>query len=235
MSTFRYDPDLLTRYPSVVGGVILASGMTNRPTPPELLQSYQAEQEEVKRRIGDIPLSELPSLAAWRRAFSAFNVNPTQYRSAAEALLRRLTKKGDIPSINTLVDIGNMISIRHALPVAVFDTRALTGAVTVHFASGEERYTTLGQEEVEHPEPGEVIFSDETGLVIARRWCWRQSEQSAAQLDTTDAIITVEAHHLDGHDDVAAALEELQELLKTYAGGSFVTGMLDAHHSTITD
>ncbi len=235
MSTFRYDPDLLARYPSVVGGVILAHGMTNQPTAPDLLQSYQAEQEEVKHRLGDTPLSELPSLAAWRRAFSAFNVNPTQYRSAAEALLRRLTKKGDIPSINTLVDIGNLTSIRHALPVAVFDTRALTGAVTVHFASGEERYTTLGQAEVEHPEPGEVIFSDETGLVIARRWCWRQSEQSAAQLDTTDAIITVEAHHLDGRADVSAALEELQALLKTYAGGGFVTGILDAHHPTITD
>ncbi len=235
MSTFRYDPDLLTRYPSVVGGVILASGMTNRPTPPELLQSYQAEQEEVKRRIGDTPLSELPSLAAWRRAFSAFNVNPTQYRSAAEALLRRLTKKGDIPSINTLVDIGNMISIRHALPVAVFDTRALKGAVTVHFASGKERYTTLGQEEIEHPEPGEVIFSDETGLVIARRWCWRQSEQSAAQLDTTDAIITVEAHHLDGVDEVPRALAELLLLLKSYVGGTFVSDTLDAHHPAITD
>jgi DNA/RNA-binding domain of Phe-tRNA-synthetase-like protein len=235
MSIFRYDPDLLKHYPSVVGGVILAHGMTNRPTPPELLQSYQAEQEEVKRRLGDTPLSELPSLAAWRRAFSAFNVNPTQYRSAAEALLRRLTKKGDIPSINTLVDIGNTISIRHALPVAVFDIRALRGAVTVRFASGEEKFTTLGQEEVEHPEPGEVIFSDETGLVIARRWCWRQSEESAAQLDTTDAIITIEAHHLDGRDDVSAAFEELQALLKTYAGGTFVTGILDAHHSTISD
>ncbi len=97
MSTFRYQPDLLTRYPSLVGGVILAHGMTNQPTTPDLLQSYQAEQEEVKRRIGDTPLSELPSLAAWRRAFSAFNVNPTQYRSAAEALLRRLTKKGRHP------------------------------------------------------------------------------------------------------------------------------------------
>ena len=39
-------------------------------------------------------------------------------RSAAEALLRRLTKQGSIPSINTLVDIGNLVSIRYALPVA---------------------------------------------------------------------------------------------------------------------
>ncbi|GAC1359869.1 MAG: phenylalanine--tRNA ligase beta subunit-related protein [Ktedonobacteraceae bacterium] len=235
MSTFRYHPDLLARYPSLVGGVILARGMTNRPTPPELQQSYQAEQEEIKRRIGETPLSELPSLAAWRRAFSAFNVNPTQYRSAAEALLRRLTKKGDIPSINTLVDIGNLVSIRHALPVAVFDTRSLTGAVSVHFASGVERYTTLGQDEVEHPEPGEVVFSDETGLVIARRWCWRQSEQSAAQLDTSHAIITVEAHHLNGREDVAAALAELQTLLGTYAGGVFISAILDARHPAIED
>jgi hypothetical protein len=74
MSTFRYHPDLLARYPSLVSGVILAHGMTNQPTTPELLHSYQAEQEAIKRRIGNTPLSELPSLAAWRRrhAFSAF-------------------------------------------------------------------------------------------------------------------------------------------------------------------
>jgi DNA/RNA-binding domain of Phe-tRNA-synthetase-like protein len=126
-------------------------------------------------------LSQIPALAAWRSAFRGFDVDPTQYRSASESLLRRLPKKGDIPSINLLVDLGNLVSIRYALPVAVFDTRALQGAVSVHFANGSERYTTLGQSEVDHPEPGEVVFSDETGLVIARRWCWRQSDQSAAQ------------------------------------------------------
>ena len=82
--------------------------MTNRPTPPELLALYQSEQKKVLAEIGDTPLSELKSLAAWRSAFRGFGVNPTKYRSAAEALLRRLTKKGDIPSINTLVDICNM-------------------------------------------------------------------------------------------------------------------------------
>ncbi len=105
----------------------------------------------------------------------------------------------------------------------------------MHFSNGEERYTTLGQTEIEHPEAGEVIFSDATGLVIARRWCWRQSEQSAAQLDTTDAIITIEAHHLNGRADVSAALAELQALLKTYAGGTFATAILDASNLAIAD
>jgi DNA/RNA-binding domain of Phe-tRNA-synthetase-like protein len=234
MSTFQYHTDILARFPNVVGGVILAQGMTNSPTPDSLLKTYYAEQQTVKQRIGDTPLSQVEALSAWRNAFRTFNVDPTQYRSAAEALLRRLTKKGDIPSINTLVDIGNLVSIRYALPVAVFDTRTLQGAVTVHFADGTERYTTLGQIEEGHPEPGEVVFSDETGLVIARRWCWRQSEQSAAQLDTTEAIITVEAHHTGARRDIEAALNDLQELLIMYAVGTFRSGVLDAHNPSIS-
>ena len=226
MTVFRYDNEILARYSGVVGGVILARGMTNGPTPESLLAVYGAEQQATLQRLGTTPLSQVPALAAWRSALRGFDVDPTQYRSASESLLRRLTKKGDIPSINLLVDLGNLVSIRYALPVAVFDTRELQGAVTVHFADGTERYTTLGQSEVDHPELGEVVFSDETGLVIARRWCWRQSDQSAAQEDTTEAIITVEAHHAGGRRDIEAALNDLLELLNKYAGGSFTVGIL---------
>src|SRR5881398_36537 len=206
MNIFQYHPDILARYPAVTGGAILAQGMSNDPTPDSLRVAFQAEQRATLQRIGNTPLSQISSLAAWRSAFRGFDVDPTQYRSAAEALLRRLTKKGNIPGVNLLVDLGNLVSIRYALPVAVFDTRTLQGTVTVHFADGSERYTTLGQTEVGHPEPGEVVFTDETGLVIARRWCWRQSEPSAAQFDTTNALITVEAHHTTGHRDVQAAM-----------------------------
>ncbi len=235
MSTFQYDKEILTRYPTVIGGVILAQGLTNEPTPESLQTAYQAEQQAVIQRIGQTPLSQIASLAAWRNVFRSFGIDPTQYRSAAEALLRRLTKKGDIPNINTLVDIGNLVSIRYALPVAIFDTQTLQGPVTVHVAKGTERYTTLGQEEVEHPEIGEVIFSDETGLVIARRWCWRQSEQSAAQASTTNAIITVEAHHAEGRHDVQAALNDLLEHLRKYANGTFTSGILDSTHPIMSN
>src|SRR5256712_9439595 len=164
MNIFQYHPDILARYPAVVGGAILMRDVTNGPTPVSLLTAYQAEQQATLQRIGNTPLSQVTSLAAWRSAMRGFGVDPTQYRSAAEALLRRLTKKGDIPSINQLVDLGNLVSIRYALPVAVFDTRALQGPVTVHFAAGTEQYTILGQDEVEHPEPGEGVFSDPTDL-----------------------------------------------------------------------
>jgi DNA/RNA-binding domain of Phe-tRNA-synthetase-like protein len=234
--SFRYHPDIVARFPKVVGGVIVADGLKNGPTPQELQAEYSAEQEAVIARIGKTPLSEIASLAAWRGVFRGFGVDPTQYRSACEALLRRLTKQGNIPSINMLVDLGNLVSIRYALPVAVFDTRAVQGAITVRFADGSESFTPLGATAPEHSEPGEVIFADDNQLVVARRWCWRQSDGSASRETTTNAVITVEAHHKSGHAEVQLAVDDLVSLLGKYVGGSVKKrGILDAAHPSLSD
>lgn len=223
---FRYHPDVLSQFPNLHAGVILADGLHNIPTPEPLRESFLQEQKAVLEFIGQTPLSELVSLAAWRAAFRKFGVDPTQYRSASEALLRRLTKKGDIPCINALADMANMVSIHYALPVAVFDLCHLTLPITVRFAGGSERYTPLGETSVEHPVPGEVIFADETSLVIARRWCHRQSDESAAREDTTRALFTIEAQHEGSEADVRLALAELLDLIKLYVGGDCQTALL---------
>lgn len=223
---FNYHPDIRAKYPNLTGGIIVAHSVQNGASSPELLASYQAEQQATLKRIGDIPLSQIESLAAWRAAFRRFGVDPTQIRSACEALLRRLTKQGDIPSINALVDIGNLVSIRYALPVAIVDIRSLTGEITVRFADGTENFTNLGQEEIAHPDPGEVIFVDDAGLVFARRWCWRQSAESAAREDTTDLLVTVEAQHEGGRKDLEAALNDLSGLLQQYTGGTLESELI---------
>ena len=233
MKHFGYDARILENYPNLVAGVIVARGVANPESPPPLRQAYFAEQAAVKARIGSSPLSELPSLIAWRRAFSAFGVSPTKYRSAAEALLRRLTKKGDIPSINTLVDIGNLVSIRYALPVACFDTREAAQPVTVQYADGDEVYTELRSAEVMRPAVGEVVFTDENKTVVARRWCWRQSATSAAKPSTSEAVITIEAHHAGARADIEQALADLLALLPAHAGGAFESAVLDKHNPSI--
>jgi DNA/RNA-binding domain of Phe-tRNA-synthetase-like protein len=217
MALFRYDPAILERFPTIVGGVIHASGVANGPASPALAEALRAEAEAVRARIGNTPLSELPTLAAWRRAFRGFGVDPTQYRSAAEALLRRLTKQGELPSIGTLVDLANLVSIRHALPVAAFDRRGFERGLTVRFARGDEPWADLGSSTTDHPEAGEVIFADEVGVVAARRWCWRQSAASAAREGTSDILVTVEGLHEGAPGDVARALDDLLALLAAHA------------------
>ncbi len=228
MAAFQYHPEIASRFPDIVGGVLVARGMQNSPTPEVLKDIYQSEQLATITRIGSTPLSALETLAAWRSAFRIFGVNPTKYRSAAEALLRRLTKKGDIPNINTIVDICNLISIRYALPVAGFDTRALDLPITVQLSDGNEKFTPLFQKEYEHPEAGEVIFADEKMSVVARRWCWRQSDESATQPHTTDAVFTIESQHPGGQTDIETALNDLKGLLSEFVGGVFEVGIVNS-------
>jgi DNA/RNA-binding domain of Phe-tRNA-synthetase-like protein len=229
MARFRYDQAITERFPTIVGGVLVADGLKNGSSPAALIEAFEDEQRAVLERLGDTPLSEVPSLAAWRRAFRGFGVDPTAYRSAAEALLRRLTKQGSIPSINTLVDIGNLVSIRYGLPVAVFDRTSITGGLTVRLATGDESFTDLGSGTTEQPEPGEVIFIDAAGHVAARRWCWRQSAESASSPTTTEILVTVEGHHEDARSDVEAAVTDLDTALRTFAGAAATrSGIVDA-------
>jgi DNA/RNA-binding domain of Phe-tRNA-synthetase-like protein len=226
---FQYHPAILTQYPAVQGGLLYVTGLQNGVTPAPLLEQYAAEQATVNTRLPE-SLADLPSIAAWRGAFRQFGVNPTKVRCAAEALLRRLSKAGDIPSINTLVDIGNLVSIRYGLPVAIFDWRDVTGSVTVRPAVGNERFTELGADAPVAPEVDEVIFADETDMVLARRWCWRQSAESAARADTTTILVAIEAQHAAGAADVRAARIDLQALIATYCGGTIHSDQLNATH-----
>lgn len=168
---FAYDASIIERFPSVRAGLVHATALSNGPSSSALKEEYRVTQGVARERLGATPIAELPSIAAWRRVFSQFGVKPTQHRNAAESLLRRLDKQGDIPTINTLVDLGNLIAIRYALPVAVLNLAGITGSTTVRFATGTERFSDLGTDEVVHPETGEVVFADEGGVLSARRWC----------------------------------------------------------------
>jgi DNA/RNA-binding domain of Phe-tRNA-synthetase-like protein len=221
MPVFQYDQPIVTTFQNLAGGFITGNGLKNGPATPEVLALYMAEQKKGIEQIGNTPLSELPTLAGWRAAFRQFGVDPTGYRSAAEALLRRLTKKGDIPSINLLVDLCNMVSIRYGLPVAAIDTRQVSLPITVRFARGDETFVNLNQAEADHPAAGEVIFTDEKDVVIARRWCWRQSEESAAREETTSLLVTIEAQNAGGNELVRSAAADLMALLQAHLGGEY--------------
>ena len=121
-------------------------------------------------------------------------LKPTQYRCAAESLLRRFRKEGSLPRLHPLVDLCNAVSLAFAVPVAVLDADQVAWPLEVRYASGDEDYLTFGGE-VEHPAPGEVIFADQAGQAHARRWTNRQSGRSAVSPATSTVLIVAEALH----------------------------------------
>ena len=158
--------------------------------------------------------ADLPEVQAWRRAFSQMGLKPTQYRSAAEALLRRFRKEDTLPTLHPLVDLCNAVSLAFALPVAAIDLDQVAAGIEVRRAEGDERSLAFDGV-VEHPEPGEVIFADAARQVHARRWTFRQSRRSTVSAATRRALVVSEGLHATARTDVSALLDVLAAELST--------------------
>jgi len=211
---FQHASQIWRDFPELVPGVLFAEGITaSLPTGPGTAKFTGAARSRLDGRTE----SELPEIQAWRRAFARMGLKPTQYRCAAESLLRRFRKDGTLPGVHPLVDLCNAASLAFAIPVAVFDTAQITGDLTVRHATGAEDYLTFSGD-VEHPAPGEVIFADGSGQAHARRWTNRQSGRSAVRDETVSALIVAEALHASAPADVPGLISAIAGEL-TGAGG----------------
>jgi DNA/RNA-binding domain of Phe-tRNA-synthetase-like protein len=119
-------------------------------------------------------------IEAWRMAFRKFGANPKKTPSSVEALYKRLRKNGTLPSIDSVVDLYNALSIRFGAPFGGEDAARYTGSPHLGLADGGEEFDTArdGVAVIDHPEPREVIWRDEQG-VTCRRWNWRQCRRTA--------------------------------------------------------
>jgi len=195
---FQHSGEIWRDFPELVPAALFAEGITPDAPVGDRAAKFTATASS---RLAERPESELPEIQAWRRAFARMGLKPTQYRCAAESLLRRFRKEGALPRLHPLVDVCNAVSLAFAIPVAVFDVSAITGDLQVRYAAGDEEYLTFSGQS-EHPGPGEVIFADQARQVHAPRWTNRQSGLSAVRASTTAALIVAEAMDSTAASDV---------------------------------
>ena len=202
---FYHTTEIWLQFPQLVPGLMVVDGIH-----PELHAeaSLQPWFQRAHERLSKGSESQMPEIAAWRRAYSQMGLKPSKYRSAAEALLRRFKRESDLPRLHPLVDLCNAVSIAFALPVAVFDLDSIEEYLEVCHAQGTERYLAFN-DEIETPSPGEIIFRDAANQVHARRWTFRQSRLSTVRPETAHALIISEGLHETASRDVPELIEAL--------------------------
>lgn len=220
---FEHSTEIWEGFPSLVPGVLYAEGITPGAAVDESVAKFYGVADS---RLEGASEAEFPEIQAWRRAFSAMGLKPTQYRCAAESLLRRFRKEKSLPRLTPVIDLCNAISLAFAIPVAVFDAQYIDQFITVRHATGDEEYLTFSKE-VEHPEPREVIFADGGQRAHARRWTNRQSGYSAVSGDTSRMLVVSEAMHESAATDVPRLIETVASELSTHWG-------VDAHFTILS-
>lgn len=219
---FRHHEEIWRTFPQLAVGVVFLQGVDALQ---DASQQVSTLLDTARSRQGTTLESELPAIQAWRRAFATLGLKPTQYRCAAESLLRRLRIEGNLPTVHPLVDLCNAVSILYAIPIAVFDVAKVSGYLEVRRALGTEIYTPFSGPD-EAPEVGEVVFADATNRAHARRWTNRQSGYSAMSHATSAALIVAEALHATAAADVRALLDTLTPLLTAVVGPDLHSGIL---------
>jgi DNA/RNA-binding domain of Phe-tRNA-synthetase-like protein len=84
-----------------------------------------------------------PAVRAVRRACRACGTDPTRYRPAYEALVRRLLRGEDMPRILPLVDVNNAISLALRLPCCVGDLASITPPLVLRRGQEHDRFASL--------------------------------------------------------------------------------------------
>ncbi len=221
------------RFPDYLRGVVVAHGVRNGPSSPELVALLREAEASVRDTLPAGEVTTHPRIASWRAAFKAQGINPKDFRCSVEAMARRALKGQQLPSINALVDIGNILSLRHLLPMGGHAIDHAVQGYCLRPASGREDFVPFGSDQVEHPDPGEIIYA-EGDTVLTRRWSWRQANHSLTLPETTAIQFNLDGLPPVTRTGLAAIGAELAELVARHCGGRIRQGMLSAAEPSLS-
>jgi len=232
---FVVEPPFWSLFPEARIGIIVVHGVDNTRRADACAALLREAMEAAASRVGEADMATYPAVAPWREAYPAFGIKPAKQRSSIENLLRSAVA-GNLRSINPLVDLYNTVSLRHLLPCGGEDLHAVAGDIRLTRAVGGEDFVPLGSTEPQPPQPGEVIYRDDRG-VICRAWNWREAERTKLTEQTTDAFLCIEALPPTTTPMLAAACAALASLVMEHLGGTASVHLLDLRQpeATIVD
>ena len=196
-------------------------------------QDFQAllddAQASLRADFFDVDVTNHPRIACWREAYRTFGAKPKKYPSSIENLIRRTLKGERLRPIHPLVDLYNVVSLRHVIPAGGEDVDCIRGDIRLAVAGADEpAVRLLGERDERPPKAGEVIYTDDVSA-ICRRWNWKEADRTKLTGETRNAVLVLEALPPVETGELEAALAELTGLIERYASARLETHVLDRH------
>jgi DNA/RNA-binding domain of Phe-tRNA-synthetase-like protein len=224
---FIIEESFQSLFPEALVGIIVAKGIDNQRGVDDARAALASAMASTATAVGESDFATHPAVAPWREAYRRFGVKPSRHRSSIEGLLR-MTRTREVRSINPLVDLYNAVSLRHFLPCGGEDVDAIEGDLRLTIAAGGEPFIPLGTTEESPPSAGEVVYADDVGIVC-RCWNWREADRTKLKLETTHAVLVIEALPPRTQDDVLASCHDLAALATSHLGATCRIALLGAN------
>ena len=194
--------------PSFVGACVEAQVVNSEYCQP-LWDEINALGERFRQTLTTQTLKELSGIAATRRVYRACGKDPSRYRPASEALIRRQLTGKSLYQIDTLVDLVNLASIAYGYSIGGFDADKFEGdTLTLGIGREGEPYEGIGRGMINIA--GLPVYRDSKGGVGTPT---SDNERTKITLQTTHLVVLINGY--DGDErQVRANAEYIQELIK---------------------
>ena len=131
--------------PSFVGAHVEVS-VRNTPYSEGLWNEINRLELQFRATLTTETLKDISGIAATRRVYRACGKDPSRYRPAAEALIRRMLQGKELYQISTLVDLVNLASIKFGYSIGGFDAEKFEGdTLTLGIGKAGEPYEGIGR------------------------------------------------------------------------------------------
>ncbi len=120
--------------------------------------------EEIRENNDLEELSTDPILQSYRSLHWAYGIDPTKKRGSSEAVLRRVLQGENLWRISDLVDIVNLASAYHKIPIGLVDADKISGQLVLRTARKGEIFHRIGGASVKC-RGREIVLADEEGIV----------------------------------------------------------------------
>ncbi len=223
---FFVTEDVFAKIPDAKFGLVSVAGANNAEANAEIASFLRESVEKCTDFYSGKKVKNEPELQPYREAFRSMGINPNRYMCAIEALMTRIAKGQGMPTINTIVDLGNAVSLKYHLPIGAHDLDTMIdGAFGVRVSVDGDTFLPFGAEEREPVEAGEVVYA--TGSHIrTRRWTWRQGDEGMITEKTSHMLYIIDGFE-SNLDAILEARAELAELAEKHLGGKVKIGMID--------
>ena len=198
---------------------VIIEGIDNESISEEYLSWRKNKVQELITKYKDYDIKNDKVVEGFYELHQEVGVQRRKNLPSSENLIKLLTKREDLVSINKAVDIYNILSIESKLCLGAHDIDKVSGNVSLKITDGTEKFLPLGSEELKPINFGEYSFVDDDNDVI----CWldiRQVDKTKVTEKSKNVLYLIIGNKETKDEELEIVAEKLIELTTKFAGGT---------------
>lgn len=199
--------------------VVIIKDMNNSKSNDEFNSYKETVLNEIKADLSEEKILNDKTLNGFWKLHEKVGKTSKKDKSSPENLLYMLLNSGTMPSINLIVDIYNLVSIKTRLALGAHDLSNIDGNVKLRLTNGDEYFLPIGYEKPKVVSQGEYAYIDDANHILCRMEV-RQVEKTKVLESTKDCMYIVQGNEFVDNEQIKEAVDMLIELTTKYCDGN---------------